>query len=188
MPAPSITQPIPPPSADDLIDAPGAGDLPRGKPLPTAEALRRSSALAAWWHLARSYHCLFQRFTQYLDDFGLTGAQLGVLRSLGEAGPEGLMLSALSKRLMVTCGNITGVVDGMEKDGLLRRERCLEDRRVIRARLTPAGEALYREAVPAIRGYIEETFAGIGDEEKWRLAGLCEALNQTLGITEERGR
>jgi len=91
------------------------------------------------------------------------------------------MLSALSERLMVSCGNITGVVDRMEKDGLLRRERCLEDRARHPGAADARGEDLYREVLPAIRTYIEERLCGMSDEEKWRLAELCETLNARWG-------
>src|SRR5436190_23272189 len=109
----------------------------------TEEALRASSSLAAWWHLARCFQAVGSRIGRFLGEEGVTGAQFGVLRCLGEAGPEGLMLTALSERLLVSCGNTTGVVDRLEAAGLLRRERSDEDRRVIMARLTPEGEATY---------------------------------------------
>src|SRR5947208_15156004 len=107
----------------------------------TEEALRASPSLAAWWHLARCFQAVGSRVGRFLEAEGVTGAQFGVLRCLGEAGPQGLMLTALSERLLVSCGNTTGVVDRLEAAGLLRRERCEEDRRVIRARLTPHSEA-----------------------------------------------
>src|SRR5438874_12907162 len=124
------------------------------EPLPsTEEALRSSTSLAAWWHLARCFQAIGSRIGRFLEEEGVTGAQFGVLRCLGEAGPDGLMLTALSERLLVSCGNTTGVVDRLEAGGLLRRERSDEDRRVIIARLTPEGEATYRSLVPRYRAF-----------------------------------
>jgi DNA-binding MarR family transcriptional regulator len=144
------------------------------------EALRACPALAAWWHLARCYNALVPRFTRFFDGEGLTGAQYGVLRCVGEAGPEGLKLTDLSGHLMVSCGNITMVVDRLEEAGLLRRERCVEDRRVIRARLTPAGRERYQLIVPRYRAFVAELFGGVPEADKRLLAELCERLHATV--------
>src|SRR5438270_12394812 len=92
----------------------------------TEEALRSSTSLAAWWHLARSFQAIGSRIGRFLEEEGVTGAQFGVLRCLGDAAPEGMMLTALSERLLVSCGNTTGVVDRLEERGFLRRERSAE--------------------------------------------------------------
>src|SRR5438067_10370315 len=146
----------------------------------TEEALRSSPSLAAWWHLARCFQAIGSRIGRFLEEEGVTGAQFGVLRCLGEAGPEGLMLTALSERLLVSCGNTTGVVDRLEAAGLLRRERSDEDRHVIMARLTPEGEATYRSLVPRYRTFVEQLLAPIEEEDRRLLAALCEQLNRTL--------
>lgn len=161
---------------------------PLDDPVSTHEAMAASPALALWWHLARTYHTLSQRFTPYLEGWGITGAQFGVIRCLGEAGEDGMMLTGLSERLMVSCGNITQVVDRLESGGLLQRERSLEDRRVVIARLTLEGQRLYRTVVPAFRRHIVDVLAVSDDEEKRLLADLCEQLNQSLGTYSERNR
>jgi DNA-binding MarR family transcriptional regulator len=169
-----------------LIDRPAVPE--RGEPLPSAVALAACPSLALWWQLARAYHAVHLRVGQFFDERGMTGAQYGVLRCLGEAGPDGLMLTALSERLLVTCGNITGVVDRLEQSGLLRRERSLEDRRVIIARLTPRGQALYREVVPEFREYLAGLLAGIETEDQWELARLCEQVRlQVTSVASEVG-
>src|SRR5207237_7220665 len=108
------------------IDPISVAPAPSG-PLPsTEEAIRSSSSLAAWWHLARCFQAIGSRSGRFLEEQGVTGAQFGVLRCLGEAGPNGMMLTALSERLLVSCGNTTGVVDRLEERGFLRRERRFE--------------------------------------------------------------
>jgi DNA-binding MarR family transcriptional regulator len=167
-----------------LLERPGAptpGGSIETDPLPNAEALTSCPSLALWWYLARAYHAVHLRLSQFFDEHGMTGAQFGVLRCLGEAGPEGLMLSALSERLLVTCGNITGVVDRLEQGGLLRRERSVEDRRVVMARLTPRGQALYRQVVPEFRAHLAELLGNMGNEDQRELARLCEQLHGQVG-------
>src|SRR5437868_5769828 len=115
----------------------------------TERLLRENPSYSACWFLVRAYHSLAARLGAFFEARGITGAQFGVLRCVADAGPAGLMLSDLSRRLMVTCGNITGVVDRLEHAGYLRRERSTDDRRIILARLTPEGRELFAEMRPA---------------------------------------
>jgi MarR family 2-MHQ and catechol resistance regulon transcriptional repressor len=114
----------------------------------------------------------------------LTGAQYGVIRCLGEGPEEGLPLSELSERLLMTCGNITCVVDKLEEAGLVRRERSVADRRVIHAQLTPRGRELFDRAVPAHRQRLQEQFGGLSPTEQAELARLLRRLYEALGATD----
>src|SRR5262249_48245147 len=126
------------------------------------------------------FQAVGSRIGRFLEEQGVTGAQFGVLRCLGEAGPGGMMLTPLSGRLLVACGNTTRGVGRLVGKGFLRRERSAEDRRVIMARLTPDGEALYRTLVPRYRAFVTELLAPVPAEDKRLLAELCERLNRTL--------
>lgn len=70
---------------------------------------------------------------------GLTHAQYNVLRILRGAGTEGLSCQMISERLVTRVPDVTRLLDRMERDGLVVRERSEEDRRVVRARLVPKG-------------------------------------------------
>ncbi len=142
----------------------------------TDRLLEENLSYRAWWHLARAYHSIASMIDRFFEEHGITGAQFGVLRCVSDAGPEGLMLSDLSKRLMVTCGNITGVVDRLEQAGYLRRERCVEDRRVVRAQLTAEGRAVYRKVLPAHQELLAQGLAGMTPDQQEQLARLCEQL------------
>jgi DNA-binding MarR family transcriptional regulator len=146
----------------------------------TRSTLRDNASFRAWWFLARAYHSMVGCLTRFFEEYGITGAQFGVLRCVADAGDEGLMLSDLSKRLMVTCGNITGVVDRLEQAGYLTRERNSEDRRVVRAQLTPSGRSLYQQMVPAHRELLRQLMAALPPEEQEALAGLCETLHHAV--------
>jgi DNA-binding MarR family transcriptional regulator len=69
--------------------------------------------------------------------FGLTGPQLSVLKLLESLGD--LSLSSLSDRIKAQNSTVTGIIDRMEREGLVRRERSESDRRVVLIRLTPKG-------------------------------------------------
>jgi DNA-binding MarR family transcriptional regulator len=75
--------------------------------------------------------------------FGLTGPQLTVLKILSGIGD--LSLSSLSGRIKARNSTVTGIIDRMEREGLVRRERSEADRRVVLIRLTPEGEKIADE-------------------------------------------
>ncbi|OIO54019.1 MAG: hypothetical protein AUJ55_12735 [Proteobacteria bacterium CG1_02_64_396] len=81
-----------------------------------------------------------------IRSYGLTPPQFDVLAALGNT--EGLPLSEIGKKTLVTAGNITGIVDRLEAGGWVERKRCTQDRRIVYAALTPAGDALFQKIFP----------------------------------------
>ncbi|MCC6552739.1 MAG: MarR family transcriptional regulator [Polyangiaceae bacterium] len=77
------------------------------------------------------------------SSFGLTGPQLTILKLLESF--EDLSLSTLSERIRAQNSTVTGIVDRMEREGLVRRERSKTDRRVVHLRLSEKGARLARE-------------------------------------------
>jgi DNA-binding MarR family transcriptional regulator len=75
--------------------------------------------------------------------FGLTGPQLTVIKLLEELGD--LSLSSLSERIRAQNSTVTGIIDRMEREGLVRRERSTTDRRMVFIGLTDKGRELARE-------------------------------------------
>jgi DNA-binding MarR family transcriptional regulator len=146
----------------------------------TDRLLQENPSYRAFWFMVRAYHSMLGRINRFFDERGITGSQFGVMRCVADAGPGGLMLTDLSKRLLVTCGNITGVVDRLVQAGYLRRVRPPGDRRVVLAQLTPEGLALYRELMPAYQELLSELLAGLSMEEKETIAEACERLHLHL--------
>lgn len=102
------------------------------------------------------------------EDFDITLPQFDLLAQL-DREPEGLRLGELSKRMMVTNGNITGVLDRLAADGLVERQTSPEDRRVTFARLTLEGRAKFRRYAKAHESWVRELLADVAPEEKARL-------------------
>src|SRR5688572_29485267 len=146
----------------------------------TDRILEEDPSFHGWWWLARAYHSVINVLTRFFEGWGITGAQFGVLRCLSDAGEDGLMLSDLSKKLMVTCGNTTGVVDRLEQGGYIRRERQSDDRRVVIARLTPTGAELFQKMMPALRRQIDELMQELSPEEKEAIAATCRKLHLSV--------
>ena len=104
---------------------------------------------------------------------GMTLARFDYLAQL-HRHPDGLRMSALSRYLMVTGGNVTGLTDELEKDGLVAREDDPDDRRSYRVRLTPVGRKAFERMAREHEGWVIELFAGLDGEPK-------QALYEGLG-------
>jgi DNA-binding MarR family transcriptional regulator len=101
-----------------------------------------------------------------------------------ERHPEGLKMSEISRRLMVTGGNVTGITDQLEKEGLVARDADPNDRRSFSVRLTPSGRALFDKMARAHEQWVVELFGGLGLDDKskvhQRLGKLKAHLRERL--------
>ena len=94
--------------------------------------------------------------------------------------PDGLLMSELSRRLMVTGGNVTGLAVSLESDGLIRREPVAGDRRATRLKLTPKGKMRFEEMAQAHEAWVREMFSALSATERHTLYQLLGALKQGL--------
>ncbi len=88
---------------------------------------------------------------------------VAAFRSDGAIGalPEGLKMGELSKRLMVTGGNVTGITDLLEKEGLVTRVTDERDRRASRVKLTPSGQRLFKKMAAEHERWIVDLLDGL---------------------------
>ena len=77
---------------------------------------------------------------------------------------DGVKMSQLSKQLMVTTGNVTGLTDELQRDGLVQRENDPADRRAWRVRLTPKGKRLFEAMATDHEKWILELLGGLDDK------------------------
>jgi len=97
--------------------------------------------------LVETYFAFIRRDEPHVRSLGLTPSQFDVIATLGET--EGMTCKELSEKTLVTKGTLTGVLDRLEKKGLIERVPSREDRRCTLIRLTPKGDARFREVFPA---------------------------------------
>ena len=93
-----------------------------------------------------------------------------------ERAPEGLKMSELSQRMMVTGGNVTGITDGLEKEGLVVREVDAADRRVFRVKLTPEGQRQFQRMAAEHEQWVVDLFGGLTQKQKKQLVDLLGEL------------
>jgi DNA-binding MarR family transcriptional regulator len=113
------------------------------------------------------------------NEFDTTLPRFDLMAQL-ERHPEGLKMTELSRRLMVTGGNITGITDQLEKEGLVARDIDPNDRRSISVRLTPDGRALFDRMAVAHEQWVVEMFGGLDLDEKSRTHQKLGKLKQHL--------
>ncbi len=105
-----------------------------------------------------------------------------------ERARHGLKMSELSMRMMVTGGNVTGITDGLEKEGLVVREVDASDRRVYRVRLTPEGQRQFRRMAAEHEQWVIALFEGLSARSKEQLVELLGELKHhiSLGADKEK--
>jgi DNA-binding MarR family transcriptional regulator len=97
-----------------------------------------------------------------------------------ERAPQGLRMSELSQRMMVTGGNVTGVTDGLEKEGLVVREVDPTDRRAFYVKLSADGQRQFRRMAAEHEQWVIKLFEGMSVKHKNQLVELLGDLKQQM--------
>ena len=114
--------------------------------------------------------------------FGITLPRFDLMAQL-ERFPDGLRMGELSKRMMVTGGNITGITDQLEQEKLVARVVDPKDRRSYSVKLTPAGRRAFDEMAKVHEGWIAELLQGVTPDDKTQLIELLSHMKQQLNNT-----
>src|SRR4051812_47899479 len=149
-----------------------AGKVNRAAHTPPAKPA--GPELDAWVQLVAAYHRVVRRLEQALDGHGLSLAQFEVLAHLHFDGA--ITQNELAQRLLVTKGNVCGLLDRMGAAGLVERKADPADRRANRLVLTARGTALLTEALPPHLALIQEVMGRLTVPELQTLHDLLARL------------
>ena len=134
------------------------------------------ASLRLWLRLFSCAGQIESRIRQKLQfSFNTTLPRFDLMAQL-ERAPEGLKMSELSQRLMVTGGNVTGITDGLEKEGLVLREVDSADRRINRVKLTAEGARQFRRMAAEHEQWIADLFSALSSRQKRHLIALLGEL------------
>lgn|SRR5579875_1948712 len=133
-------------------------------------------AVLTWLRLARVFQKIDRASLAHLRSWKLNVAQFDVLAQVGST--LGITQQELADRLLVTKGNISQLIDRMEQHGLLTRQQ--EGRTNILS-LTPAGQHLYQQVVPAQEALITFLFSTLSKQELEQLRAVLRKLDHDLG-------
>jgi DNA-binding MarR family transcriptional regulator len=111
--------------------------------------------------------------------FDITLPRFDLMAQL-ERHPDGLRMGELSKRMMVTGGNITGITDQLEQEKLVERMPDPKDRRVYTVKLTEAGRRAFARMAQVHEGWIAELLQDMTPDDKAQLIGLLSQMKQHL--------
>jgi DNA-binding MarR family transcriptional regulator len=137
--------------------------------------------MSLWLRLLKTHNLILREVRQGLPP-GITLPQFDVLAQLARS-PEGMTFRELSRHLLVSAGNITGIVDRLEKEGLVRREVVAHDRRSFMIRMTPAGNRRIAALVPRHKRDLERILSPIPSRTQEDLRRL---LARAAGLIESR--
>src|SRR5208283_4518657 len=133
-------------------------------------------ALATYVRLMRAANAARTRAARQLAGTGLTLTQFAVLEALYHLGP--MSLSDIAQKILTTGGNLTMVAGNLEKQGLARRQKSPEDRRVLVLTLNAKGKTLIRRLFPQHAAAIAEFMAALTTTEQEQLGSLCRQLGK----------
>ncbi|MEF2247488.1 MULTISPECIES: MarR family winged helix-turn-helix transcriptional regulator [unclassified Paenibacillus] len=135
----------------------------------------KQSALELYIALSRAAQWMNAHADRDIKEHQLNRTEFGVLELLYHKGPQ--PLQQIGSKVLMSSGNITYVVDKLEKKGLVCRKASSEDRRSMYAEITKEGSALIKYIFPQHAGVIAAAAAGLSKEEQ----ELASSLLQKLG-------
>jgi DNA-binding MarR family transcriptional regulator len=137
-------------------------------------------ALRVWLRLLSCTTLIENQVSSRLRvEFDTTLPRFDVMAQLARF-PQGLLMSELSQRLMVSNGNITGITDNLERDGLVERLLLPEDRRARKVRLTEKGRETFEGMAHTHEAWIHEYLSSLSVEEQKMLYTLLGKLKQGM--------
>lgn len=140
--------------------------------------------LAAWRGFLLTHDQLWRDVEAGLAPLNVSMAEYSVLALLGEAGPNGMRMSDLAQRRLMTSGGFTRLADRLESRGLIKRRRSAVDGRSFEATLTREGRALMRKAWRQHRRDLRALFFDRLDDDDLRaLVRIWTRLDPTAGQT-----
>lgn len=135
--------------------------------------------LDTYIRMRRAVNALSFVESKVIRDAGLTESQFGALEALLHVGP--LCQRELAAKVLKSAGNMTTVVDNLERRGLVERRREGDDRRVVTVYLTRDGEKLVRRVFPEVLEALVDFFSVLTAKDQKHLGSLCRRLG-TAGV------
>lgn len=135
-------------------------------------------ALSTWVKFARAYSSFDKKSSESIKEFGLTQPQFAVIEVIGHLGP--LKIGEICDKMLVTGGNMTLVLDNIEKLGYIERVPSNEDRRAIHIQLTSSGQKLFEEVFVKHAENISQFMSVLTAAEQKNLGDLLKKLGTSL--------
>ncbi len=155
----TITRHVPPMTGAALIDDP-----------------ETATALKLWLTMSRAYQSAAELSRMDLARQQLNPAEFAIVEALYHKGP--LLLGDVQRKVLLSSGGTTFLVDRLEKRGLVERQSCPNDRRARYAALTKDGQAMMKKVFPVHAKAMKEAMAGLSGAEQKVMTGLLKRLGK----------
>jgi MarR family transcriptional regulator, 2-MHQ and catechol-resistance regulon repressor len=132
------------------------------------------TALSLWVKLVRAHDTVAHLTAANIRSFNLTPAQFGAIECLGHLGT--LLMGDLTKKHLVSGGNMTVVINNLEKEGLVKRKVSADDRRAFYVSLTPKGKRLFDKIFFPHAEYVAKLASVLTEAEQVELSRLLKKL------------
>lgn len=136
----------------------------------------QAASLKLFVVLSKAYKTVMDRAVKDMKQYGLPPSEFMVLELLYTKGK--IPLQQIGEKILITSGSITYNIDKLEKKGLLKRVPCLEDRRVIYAEMTAAGNELFDRIFPDHSDTIHSLMKALSLDEKKVMIDLLKKLGK----------
>jgi MarR family 2-MHQ and catechol resistance regulon transcriptional repressor len=143
---------------------------------------KEARALSTYVKLMRAAESITSRVHRHLSSVGLTVSQFGVLEAILHLGP--LSQRDLGRKILRSSGNITMVIDNLEKRRLVRRKREVSDRRMFIVHLTGEGQTLIGKIFPSHAALITHEMSVLKAADQKILGDLCKKVG--VGVDNEK--
>ena len=135
----------------------------KAEPQATTRQVAKEPFLPVIRELARAFQAFSAYDEEHIRQLGLTAPQFDVISTLGNT--PGMTMGQLAEKTLVTKGTLTGIIDRLERKGLVRREVPPENRRCFMIVLTAEGDRTFEETFPAHMAYLKERFSKLSEQE-----------------------
>lgn len=142
----------------------------------TRGASAEDTALKLWVVLARAQLAIARHAEADVARHGLTLGEFAIIEVLYHRGP--LLLGEVQRKILVSSGGVTYLIDRLEAKGLVERRQCPDDRRARYAALTPAGEKLMARIFPEHARSIADAVSGLTKAEQLKATALLRKLGK----------
>ncbi|MFA8342911.1 MAG: MarR family winged helix-turn-helix transcriptional regulator [Rhodothermaceae bacterium] len=146
-------------------------------------AKKTEQSLNTWIKLARAFSTINRKSIDALRVHKITQPQFLVIEALGHLGP--LKVGELCEKMLVSGGNMTLVLDNLEKSNYIERVNNKDDRRSLIVKLTKDGKKVFDKVFPKQAEYITEMMSVLTNDELKNLGDICKKLGLTIQESEK---
>ncbi|API92770.1 MarR family transcriptional regulator [Virgibacillus pantothenticus] len=140
--------------------------------------MKENLSLKAFVVLIKASKALQDHVMEDIKNYGMKTSEFTILETLYHKGKQ--TVREISNSVLIKTGSITYVIDRLEEKGMLQREHCQKDRRVVYIDITDEGKNLMDEIFPKHQKVIEELFMDISDEQKQTIIDVLKKVGKRL--------